>query len=337
MKCSVCGAENRSKAHFCENCGAKIETIGKNTVCGACGRTVASKYQFCPFCGTEVWKDRENSPMVYQPSGWSTGAKVVLILGILIVFFIGLITVSIFRSVTQQNKVDAERERAKTAQENRTNVFTNSTESPTEDRAASDELTIEHYDEGIYRIGNDMLRGTYLLFCSDDEYDGYCSFSNASSMELLDDSKYSDSFFVFDVVYVETGDLIKLDHCIAVPFDPADWSGDNDVFKNDEGAYFDGGYLVGETIPAGTYEVTAVSRTLGGHNISYISIWESPGKRRLDMRKGIKSADGITRKNLQDNETITITLEEGQYVLCDLVTLKQIEDDTAETENQAAE
>ncbi len=321
MICTKCGAKNRNRARFCVDCGEKIEIVSTKAICSGCGKTVTSKYKFCPYCGQDI----RECFVITQPNQGrrklSVGAKIVLLLTCLIILFSGLITYAIVLSINSDSK---DVELSQQTHISPVNVSSNGTERE-EEPTIADELGFEHYTKGVYRVGNDIPEGTYILIYDDENYNGYCYFFNAPSRAMLDDYSYSSAFYAFDVVYLEKGDLIKLKFCSAIPFIPEDWSGDNDVFKDDNGRYVDGGYLVGKTIPAGTFEVSAITRSNTQSDTSYIQVWDSIEQRRLELRQEV----GPTTDNrtfITRDEPFTITLEEGQYIFCDAVELVLIDE-----------
>ncbi len=49
MRCPACQTDNRPGVRFCEECGAKLETV-----CPACGTGVPPGKKFCGACGTAL-------------------------------------------------------------------------------------------------------------------------------------------------------------------------------------------------------------------------------------------------------------------------------------------
>ena len=65
MSCPRCRAENPDGARFCEDCGARLESL-----CAACGRPVGEGKRFCRSCGAPVSPPatRFAAPESYTPS-----------------------------------------------------------------------------------------------------------------------------------------------------------------------------------------------------------------------------------------------------------------------------
>lgn len=59
MRCPRCATENRGGVKFCEECGARLETI-----CPSCGATAPAGTKFCGACGAGV-----TSPVPDRPAG----------------------------------------------------------------------------------------------------------------------------------------------------------------------------------------------------------------------------------------------------------------------------
>ncbi len=54
VKCPKCGAANLNNAKFCNECGAKMETVGQTVPCAKCGVSLPVGSKFCQECGTKV-------------------------------------------------------------------------------------------------------------------------------------------------------------------------------------------------------------------------------------------------------------------------------------------
>jgi membrane protease subunit (stomatin/prohibitin family) len=54
VACPKCGAGNLANAKFCNECGAKMETVGQTTPCAKCGAQLQPGTKFCNECGTKV-------------------------------------------------------------------------------------------------------------------------------------------------------------------------------------------------------------------------------------------------------------------------------------------
>jgi membrane protease subunit (stomatin/prohibitin family) len=54
VKCAKCGVANLANAKFCNDCGAKMETVGQTSPCAKCGAQVPAGSKFCNECGTKV-------------------------------------------------------------------------------------------------------------------------------------------------------------------------------------------------------------------------------------------------------------------------------------------
>jgi predicted amidophosphoribosyltransferase len=64
MTCPRCKVETDEGARFCEECGARLETV-----CPGCGAPVMPGKKFCRSCGTSLTDEpgRFESPRSYTP------------------------------------------------------------------------------------------------------------------------------------------------------------------------------------------------------------------------------------------------------------------------------
>src|SRR5262245_44899824 len=68
MRCRQCQTENRPGAHFCRECGARLEPV-----CSGCGAKIDPGSKFCDACGTSLAPavgdspERFPSPQSYTP------------------------------------------------------------------------------------------------------------------------------------------------------------------------------------------------------------------------------------------------------------------------------
>src|SRR5713226_6990514 len=64
MQCPRCQAHNDNDAKFCEDCGARLDTV-----CPSCGQPVGTGKKFCRSCGASLVVDpgRFTSPQSYTP------------------------------------------------------------------------------------------------------------------------------------------------------------------------------------------------------------------------------------------------------------------------------
>ena len=336
MVCEKCGAENKKRAQFCENCGAKFERLGKTTTCSQCGKIVTTKYQFCGFCGADIWQGYQVQKAKQPKKRKLSGGKIVLVLSILTLAVIGAVLLGTLRYKADRIAVDQAREDEKTAIEN--NVIDETEEGlDNQDEQEGDEakevaeLTDDEwdrvyedflavgYDDGIYEVGVDIPEGVYFLSYNDTETYKYCKFHNAPSKDLLSEDVYQNTFYLFDVVYIKDGDFIELELCSAIPYAEVDWMIEGESFFLDDGYYTEGGYIVGEMIPAGVYE--AVSEARAGSKTAYvIQVWDSLEQRRMELRQEAEaSTDNVYF--LSAGESMTISIEEGQVIYFDTIQL----------------
>lgn len=54
VKCSKCGADVKSGAKFCPECGNKMAVAGKTKFCPECGAKISARAKFCPECGAKI-------------------------------------------------------------------------------------------------------------------------------------------------------------------------------------------------------------------------------------------------------------------------------------------
>ncbi|MEX1306980.1 MAG: zinc ribbon domain-containing protein [Eubacteriales bacterium] len=334
MICGKCGTENKKGAEICENCGEKLEQLGKTTTCKQCGKIVPTKYQFCPFCGSDIWEGKEPPKTKSLKKPKITGGKIVLILGLMIIFVFGMFVWGITKYAAARMRIDEKLEMAEAAKENSALNAAQEDKSEEAEEEVEEEATEEEsdsqdedglegdYDAGEYEVGVDIPEGTYLLINDDFEISKLCYFYNAPSRDLLNEYDYGFFFGGFDVVYIADGDFINLNHCVASPLEDALWMFQDhaEKFMDDDGMYYEGGYIVGDMIPAGTYEVVSYT-SLDSDIKNYAQVWSSVNQRRLELRH---EADEMENNvyYVDSGESTTITLEEGQYVYCSTVGLR---------------
>ena len=57
MQCPACQAQNREQAHFCRECGARLDGL-----CPSCGREVEADSRFCDSCGADLRRPAPTAP-----------------------------------------------------------------------------------------------------------------------------------------------------------------------------------------------------------------------------------------------------------------------------------
>lgn len=142
---------------------------------------------------------------------------------------------------------------------------------------------ITEITDGMYKVGQDILAGEYIVFASDGS--GYFSVSSDSNQE---DILFNENFDYNSIITVNDGEYLKLERCYAVPFaevDEIDLTGDG-MFK------------VGTHIPAGEYKLDS------GTNLGYYCIYSNS-----------RQQDIIANDNFEGQNYVTVS--DGQYLVLD--------------------
>lgn len=101
------------------------------------------------------------------------------------------------------------------------------------------------YDSGVYSVGDGIPAGDYVLF----ENDGAVFASMVVRREAAEDSELLSHHLINgqSVVRLKPNTWVTLSEARAYPLSRAP--------RSEEGPWGEGGYLVGETLPAGTYQL----------------------------------------------------------------------------------
>lgn len=146
------------------------------------------------------------------------------------------------------------------------------------------------YEAGTYLAGKDIKAGVYLVTSSTGNSYVQVATSTPATLETM---VMNDSFTTFRYVEVKRGEYITAQNATFTSIDDAVLPA-----AAADGKYYDGMYLIGQDIPAGTYRVTSTSEK----NV-YIEI--------------LSDASG-TFESLISNDCFsgekTFTFEEDQYV-----------------------
>lgn len=151
------------------------------------------------------------------------------------------------------------------------------------------ESTQTQYPAGMYKVGQNIPVGQYLLV-ADDYYAAYFELSSDSSGSF-DSIICNDIFNSHTIVSVNCAEYLKLSDCHAIPIQKAKLPTNTS----------DGMFRVGIDIPAGEYVLTCIDSLDAYYEIS------------SDDRHSINSI--ITNGNF--GNTVIITVQNGQYLRID--------------------
>lgn len=163
-------------------------------------------------------------------------------------------------------------------------------EAPQTDAAYSAGVSkkVAEYGEGQYLVGVDIPSGEYMLWATDDNYDGYfCYSTDANGKDIIKNG----TFGANSIIKVRYGEYLTLTRCYAVAL------ADAETPEKVGGAYGEGFYIVGEHIPAGTYKLIATDTTYSGYYCIY-----------NDLRR-----EDIDSNAVFDNSRY-VELSDGQYL-----------------------
>ena len=164
-----------------------------------------------------------------------------------------------------------------------------------------------YYDSGTYCVGTDLPAGDYMLL----EYEDAVFASIIVRTEAAEDSGLLAHHLVNgqSVIHLEAGTWVTFSEARAYPLKKAPRAG--------EGPWGEGGYLVGEMLPAGEYLLTPTDLA----PLSSYSVYD-----------GILGTNAqLTRFEVLRGET-TIELHEGEYIELSGCGLKTITTSTEGTE-----
>lgn len=149
------------------------------------------------------------------------------------------------------------------------------------------------YPEGKYHAGVDIPAGEYVLFDTSDENDTWdIAWYTISRVPEIDRVELLDDFAIFEynaIINLEEGQYLDMSSCTASPI------GEVTSLDASKAAY----YKVGVHIPAGTY---------------YLVPNEYRGIYSVRSAPGAMSEHEV-KKEYVYNETASVTLEEGQYLI----------------------
>lgn len=176
-----------------------------------------------------------------------------------------------------------------TTAESSEDVSTDTSDDTTDD--SDDSSNITQYDSGMYKVGEDIPAGEYLL----EESDGFSYWEVASdSSGELDSIVANDNYTNREYVTVSDGQYFTFDGT-ATPVAEAS------AYTADNGYYPEGTYLVGVDIPAGEYKISLTDDNVSGYG--YYEVCS-------DSTGTIDSI--ITNDNIEND--VYQTVEDGQYL-----------------------
>lgn len=155
------------------------------------------------------------------------------------------------------------------------------------------------YKSGMYKVGDTMPAGEYLLLANDEwSNSGYYEVTSDTTGEL-DSIIVNDNFDNRGFVQVEEGTYINLQRCVAIPVDEVP------PYEAENGYYPEGTYRVGIDIPAGEYTLSPIDSDISG----YYELREDASG---DWDKIIsnKNFDGEFFLTIKDGQYFTLSLAE---------------------------
>ena len=201
-----------------------------------------------------------------------------------------LLTVSLMAGCGSKEKVEA-------APDSRSESASAAEEKPMEPAAPINgkekyDIDATCYQEGFYRIGQDMPEGEYMVL----------ALGMMGTMRLADDEKMEDDSILMSEVFTHntvvtacTGEFLRLESAIAIPM--GEWPAELVISVPEDG---DAVLMVGYDIPEGSYILSPSSLERSGVYGEYTIFYSS----RYD-----KTHNGTYVK-----EATPITLEKGEYL-----------------------
>lgn len=144
------------------------------------------------------------------------------------------------------------------------------------------------YNEGQYKVGEDMPAGEYVFFCTG-SYNGSMKETTDSNGTDRVDSEY----FEYNIIYTLTdGNYVEINDAIAVPSDQV-----NELATNKGNGMF----IVGKHIPAGEYKLIATD-------------YHSGGSYKIFKSSHLANSDDRIKSEYFDKPTY-VTVNDGEYLI----------------------
>ena len=153
---------------------------------------------------------------------------------------------------------------------------------------------------GMWKVGQDLKAGEYILVKNDGEYMGSFDITTGTSGDF-DEIVDSNAFHNFEYIKVKDGQYLKLDGCTLYIIDEVKPS--MHLEKFDE--LTNGMFIVGIDIEPGQYKLENINKEYNG----WFSLYNS-------LDGGYNGGVDLQDSDFFDNNTL-ITLTEGQYLKLD--------------------
>ena len=153
---------------------------------------------------------------------------------------------------------------------------------------------------GMWKVGQDLKAGEYILVKNDGEYMGSFDITTGTSGDF-DEIVDSNAFHNFEYIKVKDGQYLKLDGCTLYIIDEVKPS--MHLEKFDE--LTNGMFIVGIDIEPGQYKLENINKEYNG----WFSLYNS-------LDGGYNGGIDLQDSDFFDNNTL-ITLTEGQYLKLD--------------------
>lgn len=165
---------------------------------------------------------------------------------------------------------------------------------PAEQRETESEPSVTTYGAGMYKVGDDIPAGEYLIEANTSTLPAYIEVSSDSS-GTIDSIITNDNFYNRICITVSDGQYLQFSDGIATPATEAK------PYQASNRLYPAGMYLVGKDIEAGEYKISVEDGSITGFGYYEVS------SNSLGILDSI-----ITNNNIQ-NDTYQ-TLADGQYI-----------------------
>lgn len=279
-------------------------------ICEECGKEYSDKAPACPNCGCPTPEPR-NSEVVNEPFELSSGnnsdeepSNPFRVVAIIILVVFGAFILTLLWPYIKKDEKPKETTDSYSYLEDDTDSDDN--DSYSDDSYSDDSYsdydddeyyeddeeeyitTLEDvygtiYEEDMYKVGEDIPAGEYILFSTDDDGDGYFKISSDSSDDL-DSIILNDLFHTNSVIEIKKGEYLELKKCYAVK--------STKKIKLDSSN--DGMFRIGIDVNPGEYKLIATDDS------AYYSI-------DSDARHSIVSNKNFTK-------SVYVTLRKGQYL-----------------------
>ncbi|MBQ7505339.1 MAG: hypothetical protein IJT79_08500 [Ruminococcus sp.] len=106
------------------------------------------------------------------------------------------------------------------------------------------------YREGQYKVGTDIPSGTYIAYPTDSYGGYYCISADTNGDDIIANENFDgQNYFT-----IQDGQYLKLSGCIAHPVS------EKEKVTYNNGYLYEGQYLVGDDVPAGTYKIYSLDK-----------------------------------------------------------------------------